>query len=90
MSKKYSSADVNHMEFLDEEFVYEVTRQNARVKKMLLKGGFGDWLLVITAKVNGEHMVAFVGAASILGVARKLHQQYANEEIVWKPDQYAK
>lgn len=77
------------LDFMSEQFVYEVMRQDIRVRKMLLKGGFGDWLLVITARKDGEPVVCFVGSSSILGVARKLLKLHQGKKLVWKTDKYA-
>ena len=89
MAKKYSAADSERMEFLEDTFVYEIMQQGYRVSKVLIKGGFGDWLMVITARTADGPQVAFVGSSSIIGLARKLHEQYLKGEIVWKPDRYA-
>lgn len=89
MNAKKKSGDAVVLEFLSEDFWFEMMRRNVRVKKMMLRGGAGDWLLIVSAKIDGDPMVAFVGSSSVIGVARKLHRQFVDEEISWQADKYA-
>lgn len=90
MTQKKSSHRMSALDFLSEDLWYELLSQNIRVKKLLLKGGLGDWLLVITAKQDGQHVVAFVGSDSIENVARKTHKLFVDEGFKWQEDKYAK
>lgn len=89
MGKKTMSADQRVMEFLSEDLWFELRVKDVRVRKMMLKGGLGDWLLVITAVKDNENVVAFVGSTTITGVARKVHQQFLADEMEWQVDKYA-
>ncbi len=90
MSKKNPTGYESVVTYLSEDLVYELLREGIRVKKLILKGGLGDWLLIITARVEGEAKVAFMGSGSIEGVARKVHKQCLEGEIEWKEDKFAK
>lgn len=89
MTKKNPTANERVLDFLSEEFVYKMMKKDTFVRKMMLKGGFGDWLLIITAKIDGEPKVAFIGGGSILSVARKLHEKFMKDELVWRDDKFA-
>ncbi len=89
MSKKVKSADQRVMEFLSEDLWFELRVKDVRVRKLMIKGGLGDWLLVIAAVKDGENVVAFVGSSTITGVARKVHQQFLADEMEWQVDRFA-
>ena len=89
MSQKKGKKKMTAVDFLSDDLVYELLRGDIRVKKLLIKGGFGDWLLVITAKIGAVDKVAFVGSNSLENLARKVHKQFVDDGFEWKDDQYA-
>lgn len=89
MTKKKYPKGMTEVDYLSGELFFMLMSSTLRPKKMVLKGGYGDWLLVITAVKDGQSVVCFVGSNSIINVARKVHQQVVDDTLEWKPDKFA-
>lgn len=89
MTKKSPTSMERQIIFLSDDFIYEMIHKGIRVTKMMCRGGLGDWLLIVTARIDGESMVLFVGGSDLFAIARKLHEQFVKDELVWTTDKFA-
>lgn len=64
-------------------------KKDIRLRKLILKGGLSDWLIVISVYIDDEPLVAFVGAPTMLMAIKKLRTELNEDSISWKPDKYA-
>ncbi len=89
MTKRTRSADEIVIDWLNDGLWNDLLRMDIRLRKVVLKGGFTDWLIVITAIKDDENVVTFIGGGSLLKAARKLNKAMVADTLEWKPDKYA-
>lgn len=89
MAKRERTSDEIVIDWLNDSLWGEFFEQGIQLKKLIIKGGVADWLIVISAVKDGEAVVAFVGAKSILKAARRLNKLMIADELIWKEDRYA-
>lgn len=61
------------------------------ITKITLKQSGIDWFLVLQRRTRGKDgaEVAFVGAATLAGILRKLEDSDDGQRLQWRPDRFA-
>lgn len=89
MSKKVElSTGEIAVEWLSEDVGYWFREQGKKLIQLKLVWKGAGWLAIIIMKHEGERYVGFVGADSLVGVARKMLRQLKADEVNWKVDEY--
>jgi len=86
---KSNSGDLTAINWVSEDLWSTLLLQGFKMRKCIIKGGLGDWLCVLSVKVDDDYLVGFVGSSTLQGLCRKLLRQVMDEEINWREDKYA-
>lgn len=89
MSKKELTVAETIIIWLDEDVGYDLRKKGYRMTKLNLKQQGGSWLGIICVRQDGEAYVAFLGAATLAGLAKKLRQAIQEDSLRWRVDEFA-
>lgn len=66
----------------------QLERHGVMVTSLKIKYPLVDALMILTAKRNGRHVVAFIGGKDIAAIMKRFGQDAYAEEIDWDNDKY--
>ncbi len=90
MAKRTKSAAEMRMAWISEDIWFEMRERGKKLRGLSLRGGLGDWLIVIKIYEDDKPYVAFVGGATLEKAIGKLHQALLEGGMKWRPDEYEK
>lgn len=88
MTKRTKSAFERRAEYISEDVWFALRERGQKLRKITLRGTFGEWLAILAMSQDDKDYVAFIGAPSLERVIEKIHMAIVNKEIQWKPDEY--
>lgn len=64
-------------------------KEDIKLRKLIVKGGLADWLIVVSVYHEDEYRVGFVGAPTLLDAIKKFRRNLKDGTMVWKEDKFA-
>lgn len=88
MAKKQRTHEETLMDWFSESVWGTLLKEDIRLRKLIVKGGLADWLIVVSVVRDDEYQVAFIGAPTLMIAIKKLHKELLDGTVSWRLDQY--